>query len=163
MKAPSKMLVAAGALALTATTLLSGCGGSSTASTAASEPAASKPSMSEAPGTSEAPLPAPAASEASMFEVPVSLPDGLLKPAGVADDDWETFLKETVYPTATDLANATPKKLEEACEAVKANGANQVAASVEATLALGGTSEEWTQVYKTFFENFQLMACSTTE
>ena len=52
MKAPSKMTVAVGALALTATTLLAGCGGSSTASIAA--PAAPEAPMSEA-AVAEAP------------------------------------------------------------------------------------------------------------
>ena len=49
MKAPSKMLVAVGALALTATTLLAGCGGSSTASIAAPDAPMSEAAVAEAP------------------------------------------------------------------------------------------------------------------
>ena len=62
MKAPNKMMIAVGALALTATTLLAGCGGSSTASTAAAS--------------------APAA------EVPTSITEGMVKPADVSDEKW---------------------------------------------------------------------------
>ena len=59
-------MIAAGALAVTAT-LLAGCGGKSSEVTAASTPAAPEPTAAD---------------------VPTSVTDGLVKPAGVSDEDW---------------------------------------------------------------------------
>ena len=164
MKAPSKISLVMGALALTATALLAGGGGSSTASTAASEPAESEAPMSEPSAASEAPMSeTPAASEAPMLEVPVSISDGLLKPAGVAQDDWETVFQEVANPLATQIANATPEELAEAWETGKKEIAAQAADVVESYLPLGGTPEEWTVIWGTVFENIRLMACSAAE
>ena len=80
MKAPNKMMIAVGALALTATTLLAGCGGSSTASTAAAS--------------------APAA------EVPTSITEGMVKPADVSDENWLLLMES--YEEA--VAEQTPEK-----------------------------------------------------
>ena len=70
MNAPNKMMIAVGALALTATTLLAGCGSKSTEATPAAEPAAA--------------------------EAPTSVTDGMVKPAGVSDDQWTKLLGERV-------------------------------------------------------------------
>ena len=114
MKTHNKMMIAVGALALTATTLLAGCGGSSTASTAASEPAAA--------------------------ESPPSLTDGLVKPADVSDDDWAG----TIAAAEAALADLTPEQLAAGCknplsqeriaEGAKAS-AQEVGGSVEEWLA----------------------------
>ena len=65
MKAPNKMMIAVGALALTATTLLAGCGGSS----------------NDAP-------------EAPAAEVPTSVFEGAVKPADVADETWASYTSQ---------------------------------------------------------------------
>ena len=107
MKTHNKMMIAVGALALTATTLLAGCGGSSTASTAASSPAAESPAPSSA--APESPAPEPAAPEA-----PASLIDGLVQPAGVSDDVWAAFTESVAgMDVVFDGEMATPEKLSE--------------------------------------------------
>ncbi len=153
MKAPSKMTVAVGALALTAATLLAGCGGSSTASTAAS--AASEPAVSEAPAASEA-----AVSEPAAAEVPATVWEGTVKPADVTDDGWATVQFALQYPTLADMANATPKELAEMCNAPKNELAVVIADMVKEFSEGPGTAEEWTQVWETVFRNYQRMACS---
>ena len=85
MKAPNKMMIAVGALALTATTLLAGCGGSSTASTAAAS--------------------APAA------EVPTSVTEGMVKPADVSDENWLLWTESAEEV----VAEQTPETFAQAC------------------------------------------------
>ena len=85
MKAPNKMMIAVGALALTATTLLAGCGGSSTASTAAAS--------------------APAA------EVPTSITEGMVKPADVSDETWLAYLQTN----EEGFGELTPEDLAQVC------------------------------------------------
>lgn len=137
MKAPSKMMVAVGALALTAATLLVGCGGSSTASTAA-----------------------PAASEPAAAEVPATVWEGTVKPADVTDDGWATVQFALQYPTLADMANATPKELAEMCNAPKNELAVVIADMVKEFSEGPGTAAEWTQVWETVYRNYQRMACS---
>lgn len=157
------IMVVMGAFALTATTLLAGCGGSSTASTAA--PAASEPAVSEAPAASEAAVSEPAMSEAPVPEpapadVPATVWEGTVKPADVTADGWEIVQYSFQYSTLADMAYATPKDLAEICNAPKNEMALAIAEMVKASLAAGGTSEEWTQVWETVDRNYQLMACS---
>ena len=156
-------MVAAGALALTATTLLAGCGGSSTAPTAA--PAASEPAVSDAPAASEVAVSEPAMSEAPVPEpaaadVPATVWEGTVKPADVTADGWATVQYALQYPTLADMANATPKELAEMCNAPKNELAVVIADIVKGFSEGPGTAAEWTQVLETVYRNYQLMACS---
>ena len=131
MKAPNKMMIAVGALALTATTLLAGCGGSSNDS-ADSAPA----------------------------EAPTSIYEGTVKPADVTDDDWATAVTAGDDNFFQNMENATPEQLAKVC----AEGATiDTAANVQTSLALGGTAEEWTQVWEKVISNMVLVSCSMAE
>ena len=139
MNGPNKMIVAVGALALTATTLLAGCGGGSTEATLAAEPAAAEPAAAEAPD--------------SIFE-------GTVKPADISDGDWNSIVMVVDERNLQEMATATPELFATAC----ANGfGTDPAASAQDSLAYGGTLEEWTQVWETVFRNMVLMACSMAE
>ena len=137
MKTLNKMMITVGALALTATTLLAGCGGSSTEATPAAEPAAA--------------------------EVPTSVLDGLVQPAGVSDDVWAEFTKPLA---AMDDAfkDATPDEVSEICAMDK----EEIRASIGfddsqiATFAsgLGGSVEEWSAAFTKYADNTQRIACS---
>lgn len=136
MKAPNKMMIAVGALALTATTLLAGCGGSSSGATDAAEPAP--------------------------VEAPASAWEGTVKPADVADEAWATGLAKGEDQAAQYLAGLTPEQLAQACEEGGAS-ADKIAAEAQGASAIGGTVEEWTQVFETVYANTALMACSMAE
>ena len=163
MKMPNKMMIAVGGLTLTATTLLAGCGGSSTASTAASEPAASE---SPAPSSAapESPAPEPAAPEA-----PASLIDGLVQPAGASDDGWATFTGSVAeMDVLFDGETGTPEEYSEMCSGDK-DGLEQAFFRVDdneknaENLAAeygSGSVEEWSAVIVKMMDNFQRMACS---
>ena len=139
MNGPNKMIVAVGALALTATTLLAGCGGGSTEATLAAEPAAAEPAAAEAPD--------------SIFE-------GTVKPADISDGDWNSIVMVVDERNLQEMATATPELFATAC----ANGfGTDPAATAQDSLAYGGTLEEWTQVWETVFRNMVLMACSMAE
>jgi len=163
MKVSRSTGVALGALALTATTLLAGCGGSSTASTAASAPAASEAAASEAPA-SEAP-----ASEAAASQAPTSVVDGLVQPAGVSDDVWATF-KESVatMDLVFDGETGTPEEYAEMCsedkdmleQAIFRVEDNEKNAEGLAAEYGSGSVEEWSAVIAKMVDNFQGMACS---
>ena len=135
MKAPNKMMIAVGALALTATTLLAGCGGSSTEATPAAEPAAA--------------------------EAPESIFEGTVKPADISDTDWESIVMASDEDFLQKMANATPEQIAKAC----ADGAGDTDAAVAAenSVALGGTLEEWTQNWEIVLTNMQLVSCSMAE
>ena len=109
MKTHNKMMIAVGALALTATTLLAGCGGSSTASTAASSPAAESPAPSSA--APESPAVESAAPESAAPEVPTSVTDGLVKPAGLSDEAW-AGLEEVFSEIGEGLSSATQEEIQ---------------------------------------------------
>ena len=163
MKMPNKMMIAVGGLTLAATTLLAGCGGSSTASTAASEPAASE---SPAPSSAapESPAPEPAAPEA-----PASLIDGLVQPAGASDDGWATFTGSVAeMDVLFDGETGTPEEYSEMCPGDK-DGLEQAFFRVDdneknaENLAAeygSGSVEEWSAVIVKMMDNFQRMACS---
>ena len=163
MKMPNKMMIAVGGLTLAATTLLAGCGGSSTASTAASEPAASE---SPAPSSAapESPAPEPAAPEA-----PASLIDGLVQPAGASDDGWATFTGSVAeMDVLFDGETGTPEEYSEMCSGDK-DGLEQAFFRVDdneknaENLAAeygSGSVEEWSAVIVKMMDNFQRMACS---
>jgi len=134
---PSKMMVVMGALALTATTLLAGCGGSSSETTDAAEPAA--------------------------VEAPATAWEGTVKPADVADETWTTGVEKGDQQASQFLAGLTPDELATACEQ-GGWSAEKIASEAEASsMAAGGTVEEWTEVLQTVSSNLGLMACSMTE
>ena len=136
MKVPSKMMVAVGALALTATTLLAGCGGGSTDSAE------------------------PAAGESAAVEAPASLTDGMVKPEGVDDAAWAATL-EGFQKAESGLADSTPEGLAKACEAGPSD--NVEASAEESANEFGGSAEEWLAVWKQLGVNVSLMACSMAE
>ena len=136
MKAPNKMMIAVGALALTATTLLAGCGGSSDN---AAEPAAAESAAVEAPGSSG---------------------EGLVQPASVSDETWAAYMEGTVAADQL-LSNGSPEQLAATCEF---GNADSIDVNAEKWAASGeGTLEEWTAVLTAFSDNYQLMACSMVE
>ena len=163
MKTPNKMMIAVGGLTLAATTLLAGCGGSSTASTAASEPAASE---SPAPSTAAPESPAP---ESAAPEAPASLIDGLVQPAGASDDGWATFTGSVAeMDVLFDGETGTPEEYSEMCSGDK-DGLEQAFFRVDdneknaENLAAeygSGSVEEWSAVIVKMMDNFQRMACS---
>ena len=163
MKMPNKMMIAVGGLTLAATTLLAGCGGSSTASTAASEPAASE---SPAPSTAAPESPAP---ESAAPEAPASLIDGLVQPAGASDDGWATFTGSVAeMDVLFDGETGTPEEYSEMCSGDK-DGLEQAFFRVDdneknaENLAAeygSGSVEEWSAVIVKMMDNFQRMACS---
>ena len=136
MKAPNKMMIAVGALALTATTLLAGCGGSSTEATPAAEPAAA--------------------------EAPASIYEGTVKPADISDTDWESIVMASDEDFLQKIANATPEQIAKSC-ADGAGDTDAAAAAENSVASLGGTLEEWTQVWETVLANMQLVSCSMAE
>ena len=138
-------MIAAGALAVTAT-LLAGCGGKSSEVTAASTPAAPEPTAAD---------------------VPTSVTDGLVKPAGVSDEDWAGALTILAQMDG-EFAGTTPEELAKACDdfgpSSKEAIAEQVASdAVEVAEAVGGSVEEWTDVYGRYYDNARIMACSMVE
>lgn len=163
MKTPNKMMIAVGGLTLAATTLLAGCGGSSTASTAASEPAASE---SPAPSSAAPESPAP---ESAAPEAPASLIDGLVQPAGASDDGWATFTGSVAeMDVLFDGETGTPEEYSEMCSGDK-DGLEQAFFRVDdneknaENLAAeygSGSVEEWSAVIVKMMDNFQRMACS---
>jgi hypothetical protein len=152
MKVSRTMVIAAGALAVTATTLLAGCGGKSSEVTAASTPAA----------------PESAAAEPTAADVPTSVTDGLVKPPGVSDEDWTGTL--TILAQMDDVfAGATPEEVAKVCDDFGPNNketiAEQVASDAEqlAAKGAGGSVEEWTVVVARYYDNTRLVACSMVE
>ena len=134
MKAPNKMMIAVGALALTATTLLAGCGGSSTASTAASEPAAA--------------------------DAPVSLIEGLVKPTDVSDENWAATT-EGFASAEEALADLTPEELASGCN--KPTSQDDAARAEASAQELGGSVEEWMTVWAALDSNLKVILCSMAE
>ncbi len=133
MKAPNKMMIAVGALALTATTLLAGCGGSSSASTAASEPAAA--------------------------EAPASIFEGLVQPVGVPDEGWTAWQGSVADLEDVVSAAESPEFLGKVCD--EGLVSDKLGELAEKAAAIDGTSvKEWTQVLTTLYENIRLQACS---
>jgi len=109
MKTPNKMMIAVGALALTATTLLAGCGGSS-------DKAAE-----------------PAAAESAAAEAPESIYEGTVKPADISDADWESIVMASDEDFLQKMANATPEQIAKLC--ADGAGDTDVAAAAENSLA----------------------------
>lgn len=163
MKTPNKLMIAVGGLTLAATTLLAGCGGSSTASTAASEPATSE---SPTPSSAAPESPAP---ESAAPEAPASLIDGLVQPAGASDDGWATFTGSVAeMDVLFDGETGTPEEYSEMCSGDK-DGLEQAFFRVDdneknaENLAAeygSGSVEEWSAVIVKMMDNFQRMACS---
>lgn len=140
MKVSRTMIVAVGALALTASTLLSGCGGSSTASTAAaSSPAA---------------------------EVPTSVVDGLVQPSGASDDGWAE-VKKSLASMEEAFKDAPPEDVSEFCgmdvETLRAAMGLDDSTVAVVVAAYGGTEEEWSVVYAKWRDNTQRIACSMAQ
>ena len=136
MKAPNKMMIAVGALALTATTLLAGCGGSSTASTAASEPAAA--------------------------DAPVSLIEGLVKPTDVSDENWAATT-EGFTSAEEALADLTPEELAAGCNKPTSQEDDAAQGEESAQLFGGGSVEEWMTVWAALDSNLKVILCSMAE
>ncbi len=155
MKTPNKMTIAAGALALTATTLLAGCGGSSTASTPAAEPAVASSPAAEPAAAESAAASSPAA------EVPTSVADGLVQPAGVSDDVWAEFTKLGNIDEM--LKIVTPDEFSEMCAMDKEELRSAIGYD-DSNIALvswgGGTDEEWSAAFAKIGDNFHRIACS---
>jgi hypothetical protein len=180
LKTHNKMVIAVGALALTATTVLAGCGGSSTASTPAAEPAAaSSPAAEPAAASSPAAEPAaasspaaePAAASSPAAEVTTSVIDGVVKPTDVPDDVWVKF-KEGPGIAALDdgLVDATPEKLSEVCAMDLDTLKTTVFAIDEKKLGAqwaaeygSGSAEEWSAVFAQFVDNFQRISCAKSQ
>ena len=160
MKTPNKMMIAAGALALTATTLLAGCGGSSTASTAASSPAAESPAPSSA--AAESPAPESAAPESAAPEVPTSVTDGLVKPADLSDEVW-AGQKEVFSEISEALSSAPQEEIQQACDDPTSLLDVDSEAKEMADAAGAGTVEEWTAVFSGLVKNVRLLACTMVE
>ena len=160
MKTHNKMMIAVGALALTATTLLAGCGGSSTASTAASSPAAESPAPSSA--APESPAVESAAPESAAPEVPTSVTDGLVKPAGLSDEAW-AGLEEVFSEIGEGLSSATQEEIQRACDDPTSLLDVDSEAKEMADAAGAGTVEEWTAVYSGLVKNVRLLACTMVE
>ena len=137
MKAPNKMMIAVGALALTATTLLAGCGGSSTASTPASASAAA--------------------------EVPTSVLDGVVQPASVSDDVWAEFTNQLAAMDEA-LKTVTPDEVSEICalgkEELRASIGFDDSQLATFASGLGGSVEEWSAASAKYADNTQRIACS---
>lgn len=168
MKTPNKLMIAVGGLTLAATTLLAGCGGSSTASTAASEPATSE-SPTPSSAAPESPAPESVAPESAAPEAPASLIDGLVQPAGASDDGWATFTGSVAeMDVLFDGETGTPEEYSEMCSGDK-DGLEQAFFRVDdneknaENLAAeygSGSVEEWSAVIVKMMDNFQRVACS---
>lgn len=135
MNAPNKMMIAVGALALTATTLLAGCGGSSSAST----------------------VPA----ESAEVAAPASITEGLLKPADIADEQW-ALIVEGIGQGDLGFADLTPEELEDICKN-PASQETTARRAEESAQEWGGSVEGWSLVWATLDSNRSLMACSMAE
>jgi hypothetical protein len=149
MRTHNKMMIAVGAFALTATTVLAGCGGSSTASTPAAEPAAASSPAAE-----------PAAAESAAAEVPTSVADGLVRPAGVSDRDWGEFTQLDTLDEA--LKTWTPDEVSEICAMDKDELRSAIGYddSNNVLILIGGTDEEWSAAIAKIGDNTQRIACS---
>jgi len=152
MRTPNKMMTAVGALALTATTLLAGCGGGSTEAVPAAEstPAASSPAV-----------------ESAAAEVPTSVLDGLVQPAGASDDSWAAMI-EPMAGMDDLIKSAKPEDISDYSE-MCAMDKEELRASIglddpelidSAVSNAGGTAEEWSAVFAKFEDNLQRIACS---
>ena len=162
MKTPNKITIAAGALALTATTLLAGCGGSSTEAVPAAEstPAASSPAVESA--AAEVPATESAAVESAAADVPTSLADGLVKPAGVSDEDWALVI-EPFSDINEYFSSAPPEEIQKVCADPTYLLDVDSEAKEMAAGAGAGTVEEWTAVYSGLVKNVGLLACTMVE
>lgn len=85
-----------------------------------------------------------------------------MKPADVSDEDWATGVTTSNDQFSQYLAGLTPERLAEVCEQGIASD-EKLATDVQASSALGGTVEEWTQAWETVYSNVGVMACSMTE
>jgi len=157
MKTHNKMMIAMGAFALTATTLLAGCGGSSTASTPAAEPAAASSPAAEPAAAESAAASSPAA------EVPTSVADGLVRPAGVSDDSWAEFTAPLAHMDDA-FKDVPPEDAAEFCardkEEMRASYGVDDSDVAGYVAADGGTDEEWSAVFAKWLDNIQRIACS---
>lgn len=113
MSRPNKMMITVGAIALTATTLLAGCGGSSNDAAEPAEPAAS--------------------------DATARVTDGLVKPADVSDENWAA-VKEGFAKANGGLADLTPEQLAKWCEAESGQTEGDAARAEESAEELGGPS-----------------------
>ena len=154
MRTPNKMMIAMGAFALTATTLLAGCGGGSAASTPASASAAASSPAAE-PAAAES-----AAAEVPAAEVPTSVADGLVRPAGVSDRDWGEFTQLDTLDEA--LKTWTPDEVSEICAMDKDELRSAIGYddSNNVLILIGGTDEEWSAAIAKIGDNTQRIACS---
>jgi len=154
-------------LALTGTVVLAGCGGSTSTATAPAESAAaaaSTPAAAES-AAAEPAAPEPAAPESAAADVPTSVTDGMVKPAGVSDEDWTGAL--TIFEQMDgEFAGSTPEELAKACEDFGNSSNKEELAGLVASDAkdlaegAGGTVEEWTVITTRFYENLRVVACS---
>jgi hypothetical protein len=151
-----------GVLALTGTVVLAGCGGSTSAATAPAESAAAAAST---PDAAESAVAEPAAPESAAADVPTGATDGLVKPAGVSDEDWTGTL--TIFKQLDgELAGTTPEELAKACDDFGNSSNKEAIAELVASgakdlaEAAGGSVEEWTVVYGRYYDNARIMACS---
>jgi len=144
MKVSITMIVGVGALALAATTMLAGCGGSSsTAVTVSTPPALESPAVA-----------APAAA------LPASVLDGVVQPAGSGDMMWPLF--EENFVDAYDMtADLLPEQLSVYCGI----DVDSVAMREEAEFwaAGGGTVEEWQSALMKVSDNFYRLACARSK
>lgn len=151
-------MIAAGALALAATTLLAGCGGKSSEVTAASTPAAAEPAAPESAAAESA------APESAAADVPTSVTDGLVKPAGLSDEDWAGALT-ILAQLDGEFAGTTPEELAKACDEFGPSNKEAIAEQVASDAkdiaeAAGGSVEEWTVVYGRYYDNARIIGCS---
>ena len=151
-------MITAGALALTAATLLAGCGGSSTTVT---QPAAASSPAAESPAPSSV-APEPAAGEPAAAEVPTSFADGLVKPADVSDENWAATTEG--YTSAEEaMADFSPEEFAYVCNLPPTGQEDVAAQAEESAQRLGGSVEEWMTVWATFERNFYVLVCSRAE
>ena len=144
MLASITMTVAVGALALTATTLLTGCGSKSTTAVTASTPPALE-------------SPAAASPEA---ELPASVLDGVVQPAGSGEMMWPVF--EENFVEAYDMtADLLPEQLSVYCGVDVASVATREEAEFWA--GGGGTVEEWQAALMKVSDNFYRLACARSK
>ena len=139
MKTANNMIVAVGAFALAATTMLAGCGGSSTTAVTVSTPPA---------------VASPAA------EVPASVLDGVVRPAESGDMMWPVLAKNFVnaYDMTADLL---PEQLSVYCGVDVASVATREEAEFWA--GGGGTVEEWQSALMKVSDNFYRLACARSK
>ena len=144
MKASITMIVGVGALALAATTMLAGCGGSSTtAVTVSTPPALESPAVAS-----------PAA------ELPASVLDGVVRPAGSGEMMWPVF--EENFVEAYDMtADLLPEQLSVYCAVDLASAATWKEAEFWA--GGGGTVEEWQAALMKVSDNFYRLACARSK